>query len=274
MKECDKIELSQDNVIERLLARKTEIEKILQASENALINAPEGKLRIGRNRRSRQYYQRNGPLDNDGVYIKRAQVTLAMALAQKDYDQKLVNELRHELKAICRFLDDYHPDRIDEVFRSLHEKRKPLVNPTRLLDVDYIRRWSSLEYEKKGFEADAPEFYTARGERVRSKSEIMIADTLNRLGIPYRYEYPIYIAGLGIVRPDFICLNVRKRQEFLWEHYGMMTDSTYADVTINKLEKYLAAGYYPGKNAILTFETSARPLSSRVIEQNIRGYLL
>jgi hypothetical protein len=274
MNEYYNYELVQDNVVERLLARKTAIEKILQVSENALTNAPEGKLRIGRSRKFRQYYLRNGPSDKEGTYIKSSQETLAKALAQKDYDHRLVNELRQELRAICRFLDDYHPERVDGIFQSLHEKRKALVMPVRLLDIDYIRQWTSIIYEKKGFEEDAPEFYTARGERVRSKSEIMIADALHRHGIPYRYEYPIFIAGLGTVHPDFICLNIRERQEYLWEHCGMMSDSTYSDAAVKKIERYLASGYYPGKNTILSFETSSRPLSSRVIEQNISGYLL
>lgn len=274
MKIIDNAELSPDTLVEIVLERKTKIERILQIHEDALISAPEGKLRIGRNRSSRQYYLRNCPSDRQGKYIKRTQESLAKALAQKDYDCKIVDEFRLEVKAIRRFLDEYHPERVDDVFRSLHEKRKPLVMPVRLLDVDYIRRWSSIEYEKKGFEEDAPEFYTTRGERVRSKSEIMIADALYRQNIPYRYEYPIHIAGLGTVHPDFICLNIRERQEYLWEHCGMMSNSTYSDAAVKKIEKYLSAGYYPGKNTILSFETSSRPLSSRVIEQNIRGYLL
>lgn len=267
-------ELNRDELIARLTARKIEIEVILATRENALKNAPEGSLRIGRNRLSRQYYHRYLPSDKEGKYLKQAQLPLAKALAQKDYDSKLVNALRHELKTINTFLESYHPERIDEIFLSLNENRKPLVTPIRLCDADYIKQWESVSYHRKGFDENAPEFYTAKGERVRSKSEIMIADTLTRLGIPYRYEYPIHIAGIGIVHVDFFCLNIRTRKALPWEHFGMLSDPAYADLTVNKLEKYIAAGYFPGSELILTFETSSRPLSSRVITLTIKEYLL
>ena len=60
------------------------------------------------------------------------------------------------------------------------------------------------------------EIFTERGEQVRSKSEKIIADSLYRNGIPYRYEHPVYLRGMGVVHPDFICLHVKKRKEILW----------------------------------------------------------
>jgi len=171
------------------------------------------------------------------------------------------------------FLDAYHPEHVDEIFRALHDKRKPLVMPAKLLDDDYVKRWKSVAYEQKGFGENAPEFYTVNGERVRSKSEIMIADTLSRHGIPYRYEYPIHIAGLGTVHPDFTCLNVRKRKEYVWEHFGIMAASEYAESAVNRMEKYSLAGYYSGENSIITFESASHPLNTRIIENFIRRYL-
>ena len=50
------------------------------------------------------------------------------------------------------------------------------------------------------------EIYTERGERVRSKSEKIIADKLFLQNIPYHYERPIYLKGFGMVYPDFCCL--------------------------------------------------------------------
>lgn len=274
MKGIDRPELSPDSIVERILARKIEIEKLLREREEDLRNAPEGKLRIGRNRKAKQYYLRKDPSDKEGIYLKRSQHSFAAALAQKDYDFRLVNELRQETKVIRRFLDDYHPEHIDEIFQSLHKNRKALIHPIKLPDEDYIKHWMSIVFEKKAFEENAPEFFTTRGERVRSKSEIMIADALSRHNIPYRYEYPIQITGLGTVHPDFICLSVRKHKEYVWEHFGMVSNSNYADSAVSKMEKYLAAGYYSGKNVIFSFETDSRPLSTRVIEQNIREYLL
>lgn len=52
---------------------------------------------------------------------------------------------------------------------------------------------------------------------MRSKSEVIIADLLNKEGIPYRYEFPLYLKEFNTVYPDFTILNVRKRKEIYWE---------------------------------------------------------
>ena len=74
-------------------------------------------------------------------------------------------------------------------------------------------------------------------ERVRSKSEVIIADTLARHGVPYRYEYPLKLksgrdGAFRTIHPDFLCLNVRTRAEFYWEHFGLMDDPDYLERTL------------------------------------------
>lgn len=274
MKMVDNTEMSPDMLVEAIRERKAEIERTLKEREESHRDDFEGKLRITKKGNSLQYYYRHDPSDKEGVYLKREQNSFASALAQNDYDRKLINELKLEIRALGRVLDDYRPERVDEIFISLHDNRKPLINPVTLLEEDYVKRWMSVEYNKKSIEENVPEYYTANGERVRSKSELMIADALSRRHIPYRYEFPIYIPGIGCVHPDFTCLNVRKRKECFWEHYGMMADSVYADNAVNKIEKYTLAGYHPGGSLIMSFESSSHPLSSRIIEHNIKMFLL
>lgn len=266
------LELGTHKIIAALIARRLGIDEELARLERDWKRAPEGRLRICRKRLRRQYYHCICSVDRKGKYIPKANIDLVKALAQKDYDRKLMTPLRSEQNAICEFLQKFHPEHVDEVFRSLSELRKPLVTPIRLLDEDYVRQWLSVEYEKMGFSPDAPEHLTARNERVRSKSEIMIADALARNLVVFRYEYPILIEGLGCVHPDFICLHPVTRQVILWEHFGMMDDPSYADQTTNKIEKYCNAGYHLGYNLIATFETSKHPLLSRHIEQKIQRH--
>ncbi len=267
-------ELSPDLLVKVVQERIIELTGLLKIKEKDLCKAPEGTIRIVSRDGLLQYYQRINPSDTRGVYLKREQDDIATALVQKDYDTKLASEIKKEIKALKVFLRDYHPERISDIYKTLHNFRKPLVCPVMLLDEDYIARWMSVEYPKKSFEENAPDFFTAKGERVRSKSEIMIADALNRHNIPYRYEYPIHLAGAGVVHPDFLCLNVRERKEVLWEHNGMMSDTDYSENAIKRIGKYTLAGFHPGKNLILTFESSSCPLSSRIIDSNINCYLL
>lgn len=273
-KEIEMTELKPDILVKQIRERKAEIEQLLVEKAEALKDAPEGKLRIIRNRRTLQFYHRKNASEKNGSYLTRAQDSLAVALMQKEYDSKLASELKAEIIALGRLLDDYRPERIDEIFTSQHDSRKSWIHPAILLDEDFIKRWMNVEYEKKSFEENTPEFFTANGERVRSKSEVIIADSLRRFKIPYRYEYPIHLSGIGTVHPDFTCLNVCKRKEYVWEHNGMMSASDYAEYAVNKIEKYTLSGYYPGENLILSFESASRPLSARIIEHNIRKYLL
>ena len=78
------------------------------------------------------------------------------------------------------------------------------------------------EYQGKGFKETDPFIYTERGERVRSKSEKILADYFYSHNIPYKYEHPLYLTGFGIVYPDFTVLSQRTRHEMYWEHNGRM----------------------------------------------------
>ena len=118
------------------------------------------------------------------------------------------------------------------------------------------------------------EFFSNDGIRVRSKSELIIANMLEQNGIPYRYEYPLMLKDMGTVRPDFTCLNIRTRKEYIWEHFGMMDNIAYANKNIVKIESYEQSGYYLGKNMIMTFETSQHAISSNIIKAMIEEYLV
>lgn len=72
----------------------------------------------------------------------------------------------------------------------------------------------SKEYTGKQFREGEPVILTNRGERVRSKSEKIIADCFFRKGIPYKYECPLYLKGLGIIYPDFTILSKKQDRKF------------------------------------------------------------
>ena len=95
----------------------------------------------------------------------------------------------------------------------LHPGSRPLVTPVREPDEDFIAAWQHLPYTGKPFEINAPEFFTCTGVRVRSKSEVIIADALNRAGIPFRYEFPASIKGWGINLEEVRELIQRKNVE-------------------------------------------------------------
>lgn len=79
---------------------------------------------------------------------------------------------------------------------------------------------------------------TARGELVRSISEVVVADALNAEGIDYQYEKALRGAD-GIERyPDFTAEDPATGVTVYWEHLGMLSDPTYVSRWAKKLNWY------------------------------------
>lgn len=61
---------------------------------------------------------------------------------------------------------------------------------------------------------------------------------------------PLRLKGYGTVKPDFTVLNKRTRQEYVWEHFGMMDDSIYVKNAIKKIEQYGKSGMCREENLL------------------------
>lgn len=247
--------------------------QLKKEKEKALKNIPEGFLRICVGKRKPQYYWRTDPKDYNGIYIPEKDINLAKKLAQKDYDKKVLASAEKELEAIKRYRSAYPIISVEQVYDNLHKERQKLICPIVETDEQYIFNWESVAYQGKGFDEMMPEIYTEKGERVRSKSEVIIADILKQEGIPYRYECPLQLKGWGKVYPDFTVLNVQERRELYWEHLGMMDDPNYVESVLQKLTLYQQNGIFPGKNLILTYETKKILINPKSVRLIIEEYL-
>ena len=125
---------------------------------------------------------------------------------------------------------------VEAAYTDMSEARKSYTLSFITPDDIYISRWENRQYEPGYFAPDYPEYYTAKGERVRSKAEENIANLLILNKVPYHYEHPVVIGGEER-RPDFYCLNVRTKKEYLWEHLGMMDNTDYARNNVEKINK-------------------------------------
>ena len=263
-----------ESAVKYLKTQQESIEESIVTIRRRLRDCPDGLLRVEKKGDKYQYYQRTEPDEVRGKYITRKNHALAVALAQKSYDIKLLDALDFQYGVIYDFLISFDPNTIKNVYSKLSEPRKELVDKSFTTDEEFAAQWLAVPYKKLGFKTDAPEFYTLRGERVRSKSEILIADALYRNNIPYRYEYPVYEDGVLLGVPDFNCLNVRLRKDYYWEHLGMLGDENYANKNVQKLERYTLSQDFDESSLILTMESAKHPLNTRVIEAKIRKYLL
>jgi hypothetical protein len=82
---------------------------------------------------------------------------------------------------------------------------------------------------------------TARGEMVRSKSEVIIANELANRRIDYTYERPLTIADVTKY-PDFTIEDMESGVTFYWEHCGMLQVPSYRRRWEEKLAWFRAHG--------------------------------
>lgn len=296
--------LSPDVDLSSLQAKAEELLAAIETKIRNLKNAPEGRLRIAQRESGAYYYHVTDTSPEWGDYLPQTESKTIARLAQKEYDQTVLTEMQRQLKSLDRFLKSFCPKRLHDIFGKLLPARRKFVQPVRLPDEEFAEQWLAVKYSGKGMAVDAPLLETSRGERVRSKSEVIIADTLDRLKIPYRYEFPHQLKvrrnsrGQGdslcnpsgnkqdggrqhdssrrtvTFHPDFTCLNIRTRREFIWEHFGRMDDPEYIAETLGKFETYTANGIFPGESLIFTMETQERPLNPATVEALAKHFLL
>lgn len=85
---------------------------------------------------------------------------------------------------------------------------------------------------------------TARGEAVRSKSEVIIANLLDAAGVDYRYEEKLEIGGVTKL-PDFTIDDDDTGVKYYWEHLGMLPDERYRRRWNDKLKWLRGHGIVP-----------------------------
>ncbi len=267
-------------IAELLSRRISDLSDLIKIKEHALKNAPAGSVRIVHRRNEvLQFYKKTDSGDYQGTYMPREEDGLAHRLVQKDYDQRALEKAKLELRLIERFQTSLQKNSTDTAFAALDKTRQTLVTPVTLTDSQFAELWQSQPYRKKKIADALQQLTTDNGELVRSKSEVIIANSLKSNKVPYRYEFPLVIEreegseDYCEFHPDFFCLNVRMRREFAWEHFGMMDDAEYAAHAVEKLALYSANGYFPGKNLIITMESKSAKISSQEINRVINEYL-
>ncbi|MBP3901936.1 MAG: hypothetical protein J6D53_10890 [Blautia sp.] len=259
--------------INTLLEEKKSLEGIISKAKRELKKAPEGTVQIKKHYKGYQFYHRRLPTEKNGKYIPAAERKKALALVKKRYLQRVVKSAGEQVSLIGNFLDGYDPEALDKIYNSEGDIRKKLITPIVMPDDLFIEDWTSVAYQGKTIHEDVPEHYTNKNERVRSKSEVIIANALAQANIPYRYEYPMEVLG-KIIYPDFTILRIKDRKEIIWEHLGMVDDEEYLDRAFRRIREYEAEGIFPGKDLVITFETTRIPLNSKVVEAMIKQYLL
>ena len=260
------------SVKETISERINYLNNLCEFLEGRIRNAPSGHLRISTQRGKIKYYHRDETIIKNGKYISDSSRSVAEALAQKEYEEQALAAAREELTYLKRALEAYPDETAEDKYDKLSTKRKELVVPTVKSARLFRDEWINAQFARKRSDNDGSELYTNKGEKVKSKSELIIANQLYTDGIPYRYECALELAGTGTIHPDFTILNVRTRQEIYWEHLGMMDNQEYIQKALRRIAAYEREGYYLGERLIVSWETSKISLSVRLVQMKIKEY--
>ena len=261
-----------DQLISDVRKRKDLLENVIAKKKRSLSQVPDGYLKTKKKGEHYEYYHFTEGCNPAGKYLKKAQMDVAQKLAQKSYDQRVLMAADMENKALELFLDQQPNIRFENVYEELSEARKELVFPAQITDQQLIKLWLDTPYNHKGFPQDFPEFYSDNNERVRSKSEVLIANLLKKLGIPYKYECPLILKNGAVLHPDFTLLDVQRRKQIYMEHLGMMDEADYSNAAIERILLLEDNDILPGINLIISYETKKHPLNIKALERKILCY--
>lgn len=139
----------------------------------------------------------------------------------------------------------------------------------------YKDRWYDTKYVN----------VSERGEPMISKSEVIVANCLNKYKsqINYVYEDKLKIESEErVVKPDFMIEHLDNGRIFYWEHLGMMTKKDYREKWLKKLDGYRKDGflmhteatYKDSKVLIITEDNPNGGIDSKYIDSIVQEIIL
>ena len=127
--------------------------------------------------------------------------------------------------------------------------------------------WYNGPFKQNKDHPEGLQFPVKLGYKVRSKSEVLIADRLYEEGILFHYEE---------LRPEFgdnnspdCYIPIISPEKYAWEHFGAVDKENYFHRNRGKILEYLDRKWFPGINMITTYEIKGQPLSEEMVNHKI-----
>lgn len=111
-----------------LLQEQVRLEKIVEETKTRLDHVPKGRLRLSKSHNHVQYYCCTEE-KKSGDYIPKEKLELAEKLAQKSYDEKVLQLANARLAQIKKITRNYTDDELEKIYLKEHIERKKLIKP-------------------------------------------------------------------------------------------------------------------------------------------------
>ena len=207
-------------------------------------------------------------------YIKKGDYHTAELLVLRNYYDRLLKECLVLIDASEAYLRKISamPKKSAADLLVSPVYRQMLANHLQEASFD-PESWMNASYKSNPRFPEDLKIKTPTGGRVRTKSELIIMNALHENHIPFRYECALDVNGTQYF-PDFIIIHPRTGKIFIWEHCGRMDDPAYVQKNLRKFQDYIAAGYIPNKNLIITTETADDPLDIQFVYLMIQYFFM
>lgn len=214
------------------------------------------------------------------TYIRRSNRKLLKHIAGSRFIKEKIAALKQDvaaLESILSRLKDYSDDAIISRLPATYSRA-----------ISYLRESGPTDgviQSENPKDRKALVLTCSNGLKVRTKGELIIAEILIELGIPFRYEKALPLVekiyqedGSFKVRattlyPDFtIFLN--DGSELYWEHAGYYDDLPYRATQKRKFDVYYDNDIYPPKNLIITMDGNGKPIDAPAIRKIAKEFIL
>ena len=259
--------------------------ELIELYGDLLESLPEGRL-VTKLVYGNRYYYRILPGTHKQVYISVRDRHLIQALKTRKYMEISLKVLKENVKIQERLIQKYEPYGNKDILSKLGKGYQP-----EMADTDNTPIYKNLycqnsdgsrpQHSRIGgtdsqsaldFKTDELIHRTSFGLMVRSKSEAIISEFLNRSGIDFAYEEPLYLYdtdGRTTVRyPDFT-LYLADGRIIYWEHLGMLKNESYREAVWKKFVLYYSNDIVPGSNLIITCDSGTGGIDIAAIMQII-----
>lgn len=213
-------------------------------------------------------------------YLGREDNQEVLAIKEKHFLKKALSVLGERIQLIesgtekLRMVDFREiNESLPKVYRMTPEQLKDIAGP------DAEEKWYRRALREKeiidkrhGIIYSSGKVHTAKdGTRMRSKSEVSIANELINREIPYIYEMPVKVGNIWM-HPDIMFYSFSRMKPMIWEHAGMLGDSKYMEDFARKTDTYIKGGLVPCVDIIFSFDKVNGWIDSRQIDAIIDEY--
>lgn len=194
---------------QEILKRKKVLENQIQQLKQKLAQYPAGHMICVRNGK----YIKNIHV-HDGIQtnIPKKNINLVKELAEKKYFSAHLEDLLNEQSAVNTFLEHYQPYPSKTQQLMNHPIYQKVITSSMTPLSDELEKWAKDSYEKNPAYPEQLRHSCLSGQKVQSKSEVLIAQALFLHQIPFRYECALKLNDLTFFR--ILQSVIRKRDDF------------------------------------------------------------